>query len=74
MDTLLKTKREIDWILRIYAALLFGLTLVYMFTIWNLGFHSDSAAANILAREQMRTGKLFPRNMEYIIRFVYFLL
>ena len=33
-----------------------------MFTIWNLNFHSDMAAANILAREQIRTGQWLPES------------
>lgn len=55
-----KCKNITDSVLFSFAMVLFALTLVCMFTIWNLHFSSDSAAANILAREQMRTGQLFP--------------
>lgn len=48
-------------IAKLVAGGLFGLTLLYIFTIYNLDFHSDSAAANILAREQLKTGSLFPK-------------
>lgn len=58
--TIFKTNHAGERILFVLATVLFALTVVYIFTIWNLGFHSDSAAANILAREQMRTGQLFP--------------
>ena len=51
---------NLDQILYGFVFILFTLTIIYIFTIWNLSFHSDSAAANILAREQIRTGKIFP--------------
>lgn len=47
-------------ILRILTAGLMVLTIICIFTIYKLGFHSDAAAANILAREQLRTGQLLP--------------
>jgi len=49
-----------DKILRILIAILMVLTIICIFTIYNLTFHSDVAAANILAREQLRTGQLLP--------------
>ena len=49
-----------DKILRILTAGLMVLTIICIFTIYKLGFHSDFAAANILAREQLRTGQLLP--------------
>lgn len=60
MKPIKKVKNGWDLALLVLAAVLFTLTLVYMFTIWNLRFHSDVASANMLAREQMRTGQLFP--------------
>ena len=47
-------------ILRILTAGLMVLTIICIFTIYKLGFHSDAAAVNILAREQLRTGQLLP--------------
>ena len=49
-----------DKILRILITILAALTIICIFTIYKLGFHSDFAAANILAREQLRTGQLLP--------------
>lgn len=49
-----------DKILRILITILAALTIICIFTIYKLRFHSDAAAANILAREQLRTGQLLP--------------
>lgn len=49
-----------DKILRILITILAALTIICIYTIYKLGFHSDFAAANILAREQLRTGQLLP--------------
>lgn len=65
MRHILSAKCAWERILFILAFFLFVLTVVYMFTIWNLGFHSDSAAANMLMREQIRTRQLFPETWNY---------
>lgn len=56
-----------DWIknqkekaLHILTFALAALTFLYIFTNYSLSFHADSAAVNILAREQMRTREFFP--------------
>lgn len=54
------SEKKLKIIFSVLTTVLFVLTVVYMFTIWNLRAHSDMTAANILAREQMRTGQLFP--------------
>lgn len=54
-----------DKVLFVLGSALFVLTLVYVFTTYTVGFNSDSAAANLLAREQMRTGQLFPKTWNH---------
>ena len=56
---LLRKKHE-DFYLSVVAIGLFAATVILMFTNYQLDFHSDSAAANILMREQLYSGKLFP--------------
>lgn len=72
MNSVLKPKHMWDRILFVLAMLLLMLTIVDMFTIWNLSFHSDSASANMLAREQIRTGDLFPGTWNYATGLIIF--
>lgn len=47
-------------ILRVMVITLIGLTCIYRFTIFSLGYDSDLTALNMLVREQRRTGELVP--------------
>jgi len=60
-----KKENATESLLLALAGGLFLLTVLYMFTIWNLGFHSDMASANMLAREQVRTGQWFPETWNW---------
>ena len=55
-----KSFNTLKTLLDVFAVFLTCLTLIYIFTNFTIGFHSDSAAANILAREQQLTGEYFP--------------
>ena len=61
----LKGKDFTDCAISLISGVLFIATVIYMFTIWNLGFHSDMASANMLAREQIRTGQWFPETWNW---------
>lgn len=65
MEQLQKRGGICEYCLRALACIVFALTVLYIFTIWNLTFHSDSAASNMLAREQMLTGQWFPETWNY---------
>lgn len=61
-----------DYILFALTITLLVLTIVNIFTVWNLSFHSDIAAYNMLAREQLQTGQLFPDTWRYTTSLVIF--
>ena len=60
-----KTTFNIDYYLKIIAVLLLLATILNIFTNFNLMFNSDTATANLLAKEQMFSKKLFPDDWNY---------
>ena len=62
MKECLKKMSIIEMVLFALTTLVLVSLLIFTFTGSNLRFNSDTATANILAEEMVRTGQYFPRN------------